>query len=227
MTIDTSSLRIAFVECPRTKMYSDFLARRGYGVLKLPAPDASVYVICQDHVADPGIQAAVAGFAGPKLVLGADPPAAWSNARRLGVPLLPLDLEQHIQGLFAAAKSTQQSYSILVVEDDVTVATTVQRVFEQSGFAVRLVHGFAELAPALQHRPDFIVMDLNLPGLSGEKLGEIIRMKKIPTAIFSGEPMARLEEAQHRIGAVAAFPKEAPINAVADWIRSYLEGRRS
>ena len=51
-----------------------------------------------------------------------------------------------------------------------------------------------------QFRPELIVMDLNLPGLSGEKLGEMIRKQKIPVVIFSSEREDRLPTYQEKSG---------------------------
>ena len=225
--IEPRSVVVAMVACPTLKMYEMFLGRRGYTLRTLPATDATVMVVCQDHVQDPAVVAAGASFVGPKLVLGADPPASWSRATRLRLPLLPLDLEQQILRLCAGNQASATSYSVLVVEDDATTSASVAAAFRETGLAVQTCGGFSEMAKALQSRPDFILMDLNLPGLSGEKLGEIIRVKRIPVAVFSSEPPARLEEAQQRIGAVAAFPKDTPLQAIAAWIRDFLDRRKA
>ena len=217
---------VGLVACPTLRMYEQFLARRGSGVRHLPAPDASVMLVCQDHLRDPAVLAAGAAFVGPKLVLGASAPDGWTRAHKLNLPLLPLDLEQQVLKLFAPTADSGTSYSVLVVEDDATTSATVTRTLREAGFTVMACGGFSEMAKALQSRPDFIVMDLNLPGLSGEKLGEIIRVKRIPVAVFSSEPPARLEEARARIGAVAAFPKDTPLHTMAAFIRDYLDKRR-
>ncbi len=223
----SASLTVALVECPSLRMYESFLARRGYTVVRPPQP-AGALVVCADHAVDARIVEAGASFVGPKLVLGADPPPSWREAKRLDLPLLPLDLEQQLGKLARPAQPTAAGagFSVLVVEDDATTAAIVSRTLQEYGFDTRICPGFSDVARALQQRPDFILMDLNLPGLSGEKLGEIIRVKRIPVAVFSSEPPARLEEAKTRIGAVAAFPKDSALAEVADWIRGYLERHR-
>jgi CheY-like chemotaxis protein len=224
--LDPRAIVVGLVECPTLRMYQQFLVRRGYTVRPIPATDAAVLVLCSDHASDPTLRSAGAAFIGPKLLLGFDPPAGWVKAQRLKTPLLPLDLERLVLELCAGSREAATSYSVLVVEDDATTAATVARAFQDGGLRVQSCGGFAEMAKALQSRPDFILMDLNLPGLSGEKLGEIIRLKHIPVAVFSSEPLARIEAARLRIGGVAAFPKETPLRNVADWIRKYLDGRK-
>jgi CheY-like chemotaxis protein len=225
--LDPRAIVVGLVDCPTLRMYQQFLARRGYTVRGVPATDASVLVLCSDHAADPTLRSAGASFIGPKLLLGFDPPAGWVKAQRLRTPLLPLDLERLVLELCVGSREAATSYSVLVVEDDATTAATVARAFQDGGLRVQSCGGFAEMAKALQSRPDFILMDLNLPGLSGEKLGEIIRVKRIPVAVFSSEPAARLEEARERIGAVAAFPKDTHLPGMAEWIRGYLDRHRS
>jgi CheY-like chemotaxis protein len=223
--VDPKAIVVGLVDCSALRMYEQFLCRRGYTVRHLPASDAAVLVLCADHAHEPSLRAAGASFIGPKLLLGFDPPDGWVKAQRLKTPLLPLDLERLVLKLCVSAPDAPTAYSVLVVEDDATTSAMLARTLRDSGFAVHTCGGFAEMAKGLQSRPDFIVMDLNLPGLSGEKLGEIIRVKRIPVAVFSSEPPARLEEARSRIGAVAAFPKDTPLQGMADWIRDFLDRR--
>lgn len=57
---------------------------------------------------------------------------------------------------------------ILVVEDDERVAASLRRTLEYAGFAVSLAaDGPAALARAARDRPDLVILDVMLPGLSG------------------------------------------------------------
>jgi DNA-binding response OmpR family regulator len=57
---------------------------------------------------------------------------------------------------------------ILVVEDDPTVAEVVQGYLVRAGYQVdRAADGVSALAVAARNRPDLVVLDLMLPGLSG------------------------------------------------------------
>lgn len=219
-------LKVALVDCPSLRMYSDFLKRRGYEIARVPDNSAAAWVICVDHATDPAIEAVGEEFAGPKFVLGADAPKTWKAARALALPLLPLDLEQRLRKLAAPAVAPASDIVVLVVEDDPVILSSVSSAISDGGMTVRGCSSFAHLAASLMPPPHFIVLDLNLPGLSGEQLGDIIRSKQIPTAIFSAEAPQRLEDAKTRIGAVAAFPKEANLASMAAWIRSHVESLR-
>ncbi len=58
--------------------------------------------------------------------------------------------------------------TILVVEDEVSIRNIIRTYLEQEGFRVICTANGAEtLAMVRQHRPDLIVLDLNLPGMDG------------------------------------------------------------
>jgi len=217
---------IGILNCPSLKMYADFLSRRGFTVSYFqdrPPATSSLLLFCKDHLSDASVLTAGEKFIGPKLILNENIPEAWINATRLTLPLLPLELENKILQLLEETPKVHSTHRILVVEDDVTIAMTLVRTFQEGGFEVRVCRGFAELASAMQLKPELIVMDLNLPGVSGEKLGEMLRKQKIPVVIFSSEKEERLAEAKKKIGAAAVFPKETPQRDLMEWIRNYLE----
>jgi two-component system response regulator ResD len=58
--------------------------------------------------------------------------------------------------------------SILVVEDEPTIAEVVARYLVRAGYEARTVHnGPAAVAAALGRRPDLVVLDIMLPGFDG------------------------------------------------------------
>lgn len=60
---------------------------------------------------------------------------------------------------------------ILVVEDDIDIATAIVERLVGSGYEVRVAHdGLAGLALARSWQPDLLVLDLMLPGLSGHEV---------------------------------------------------------
>ncbi|MCX7042260.1 MAG: ATP-binding protein, partial [Gammaproteobacteria bacterium] len=66
--------------------------------------------------------------------------------------------------------------SILVVEDDVTVADVITGLLDSLGHeAVHAAQGLAALTALSQSRFDFAFLDLDLPGLDGFELARIIR----------------------------------------------------
>jgi two-component system response regulator ResD len=58
--------------------------------------------------------------------------------------------------------------SVLVVEDEPTIAEIVARYLERAGYVTRIAaDGPSALAAAFEARPDLVVLDIMLPGLDG------------------------------------------------------------
>src|SRR5580692_10811788 len=58
--------------------------------------------------------------------------------------------------------------SVLVVDDEPTIAEVVSRYLERAGYRADIAaDGNEAIAAALRHRPDLVVLDLMLPGLDG------------------------------------------------------------
>jgi two-component system response regulator ResD len=73
---------------------------------------------------------------------------------------------------------------VLVVEDDPTVAEVVHTYLVRAGFAVeRAADGPTALAVAARTRPDLVVLDLMLPGLSGLEVCERLRSARPDIAV--------------------------------------------
>lgn len=64
-----------------------------------------------------------------------------------------------------------QSYNILVVEDDPNYAMLTMAMLKRAGFEARHAQdGEVALSLAQESKPDLILLDLNLPGMSGWQL---------------------------------------------------------
>ena len=71
------------------------------------------------------------------------------------------------------------SKTVLVVEDEISIATLLKYNLEQAGFTVLLAHdGKAGLQMALQEGPDLIILDLMLPILDGMEVCKELRSQK-------------------------------------------------
>jgi len=74
---------------------------------------------------------------------------------------------------------------ILLIEDDVKIASFIERGFREAGFAVDTCHdGELGLSRALDSIYDAAVVDLMLPGLDGLSVIEEIRARNIDTPVL-------------------------------------------
>lgn len=69
-------------------------------------------------------------------------------------------------------------HTILVVEDEASIQRVVRTYLESAGFQVLSSENGAEaLKIADSHRPDLIILDLNLPGMDGMEVAARLRQK--------------------------------------------------
>ncbi|HWI49526.1 MAG TPA: response regulator transcription factor [Rummeliibacillus sp.] len=74
---------------------------------------------------------------------------------------------------------------ILVVEDEISIATLLQYNLKQAGYDVVTANdGRDGLDKAITEKPDLILLDLMLPKLDGMEVCKELRMKKINTPII-------------------------------------------
>ncbi|MDG1670783.1 MAG: response regulator transcription factor [Akkermansiaceae bacterium] len=84
------------------------------------------------------------------------------------------------------------SHKILVVEDEVDIATLVSFNLERVGYAVDMVHdGRAGLEKILKEQPDLVVLDLMLPGMDGfsilKEMQRDSRANQIPVLMLTAK----------------------------------------
>ena len=75
--------------------------------------------------------------------------------------------------------------SILVIDDDETVRDTISVMLEQEGFRVQMAaEGREGFEKALTLKPDLILVDLRLPGMSGMEICQQVRAANLSTPIL-------------------------------------------
>jgi CheY-like chemotaxis protein len=128
----------------------------------------------------------------------------------------------------AKTASRRSSKKILVV-DEMDIAGMVQRQLERVGYQVLLAHtGQQAIARALEHQPDLISMDIQLPGMNGTKAIEILRdnpqTTDIPIVVVS---VAQDETALTRLGVAEILDKPIDEEAFLEVVERILwEGQR-
>jgi two-component system alkaline phosphatase synthesis response regulator PhoP len=83
------------------------------------------------------------------------------------------------------AKPDTTRKTVLVVEDEESLAIGVRDALEHAGFAVDAVHdGKAALERIRAEKPDLIVLDLMLPGMNGLDVLATLRKEKITSRVL-------------------------------------------
>ena len=122
--------------------------------------------------------------------------------------------------------------SILVVDDHRYVRDMVRTLFEREGYRVfEAGDGTEALALARSERPDCVLLDVRMPGLSGfdvlERLSEDPRTREIPVIMLTAaeESLEAMDRAM-RSGAVDYLAKPISPARVAIRVRGAIERRR-
>jgi two-component system response regulator ResD len=80
---------------------------------------------------------------------------------------------------------TDTRSSVLVVDDEPTIAEVVSRYLERAGYRTAVAHDGAEaLACAERGRPDLVVLDLMLPGVDGLEVLRRLREWPAPPGVI-------------------------------------------
>jgi CheY-like chemotaxis protein len=111
--------------------------------------------------------------------------------------------------------------SILTVEDDPIVRADLRLILEDNGYEVcpDARDGVEAIELAREHRPDLIVIDLNLPALDGvEATRRILGEREVPivalTGYVGGDAIERAVEAGAVDHVTKPFSKERLLEAV-------------
>jgi len=116
--------------------------------------------------------------------------------------------------------------SILVIDDDESLRDTIAVVLEQEGFTlVQAADGRTGLDRALTHKPDLLLVDLRLPGMSGMEVSR--RMLEIrpdiPVLLATGYVRNEDVEQARSIGIREVIWKPQTIGEMGDLLAQQLE----
>ena len=79
-----------------------------------------------------------------------------------------------------------QKKTVLIIDDDECIGDMLQELLEKNNYAVSRAYSGTEAPYVIQNaRPDLILLDLMLPGLSGEQL--LPQIKNIPVIVVSAK----------------------------------------
>jgi two-component system phosphate regulon response regulator PhoB len=113
---------------------------------------------------------------------------------------------------------------ILVVDDDLPILALMRSLLREFGFeAVTAENGEQALAAARQRRPSVVLVDKNMPGMTGDEVIRALRsepgFEDVPILILSGEPVSQAELAELR--ADGAVMKPFDVMKLVAQLRSY------
>ncbi len=85
-----------------------------------------------------------------------------------------------------------EPFRVLIVEDTALLAAVYAQTLEQAGMVTRRVNDPMQVMETLEDfSPELILMDINMPGASGEEVAQVLRQQEIhvsvPIAFLSGE----------------------------------------
>ncbi|MEO6325675.1 MAG: response regulator [Thermoanaerobaculia bacterium] len=105
---------------------------------------------------------------------------------------------------------------ILVIDDDAAHLISARAILEEEGYEVfthQRAFGSTRVAANLQ--PDLVLLDVNMPGLSGEDLVGILReepkTRRIPLVFFSSNDEDALRRAVAKFGTLGYISKGNPV----------------
>lgn len=115
--------------------------------------------------------------------------------------------------------------NILIYDDDEEIALLCKIVLRKYDYTVETLNQcFDVLADVDKFKPDFILMDLWIPTLGGEKAIEILKnnpvTKHIPIFMFSAN--AEIENISKKINADGFIAKPFDLKAFVEVINNYI-----
>jgi CheY-like chemotaxis protein len=119
---------------------------------------------------------------------------------------------------------------VLVVDDDPVALMLLRTTLEDAGFEVIARAQALGTASAIrEHKPDVVLLDLNMPALSGDQLAALIQraehLSSVPIIFHSAADPDTLREIAARVGALGAIQKSHDPNAFLDQFMRLLEQR--
>jgi len=115
---------------------------------------------------------------------------------------------------------------ILVVDDDAPIITLMRSLLREFGYEARTAtSGAAAIAAARAETPDLVLLDKNMPGMSG---GDVIRalrtdvgLANVPILLLTGDPVAPREIDE--LGANGTVQKPFDLQELIAQIRKHVE----
>jgi CheY-like chemotaxis protein len=124
-------------------------------------------------------------------------------------------------------EQTPQPNKILVVDDEVSMVQVCQIILQGAGHEVRgAVNGRQALRMIAEEMPDFILLDVMMPGMSGIEVCRLIRQEhqspKPVIVMYTADSRAEVKTNSIAAGADACLAKQNPFRDLPEKINPYL-----
>jgi putative two-component system response regulator len=131
----------------------------------------------------------------------------------------------------SSSNTTQNQIDILVVDDTLANLQILSTMLKQNGYKVRpVLDGKTALQAVQTKQPDLICLDINMPGMNGYEVCEILKkdptLKEIPVIFISAlsEPLDKIKA--FSLGGVDYITKPFQLEEVQARIETHLRLRR-
>lgn len=126
-------------------------------------------------------------------------------------------------------EQTTQPGKILVVDDEVSLVQVCQIILQEAGYEVRgAVNGRQALRMIDEELPDFILLDIMMPGMNGIEVCRLVRQKhqspKPVIVMYTADGCAKVRADSIAAGADALVIKQNPFHDLPQKITPYLAG---
>jgi CheY-like chemotaxis protein len=120
-----------------------------------------------------------------------------------------------------------ESKKILIVDDNEDVVTTYRVVLERMGYEVDVARDGNECLEKIESdRPDMVLLDVLLPGLSGNEVCRLIkdtaRTSDIPVVAITASVAADTREKMSEVGADAFLLKPIEVSDLNRVVKKFL-----
>ncbi|MBN1965131.1 MAG: hybrid sensor histidine kinase/response regulator [Anaerolineae bacterium] len=124
-----------------------------------------------------------------------------------------------------------QQQTILYIEDDLSSQILVQRLLTFAGYRVLVASsGLGGIDTARASRPDLILMDINLPDLSGREVTTRLRaleeFRAVPIVALTAQSQLGEREKAMAAGLDGYLTKPIDVDALPEQVAAYLLGKR-
>ena len=123
--------------------------------------------------------------------------------------------------------STETSKLILIIEDNLLNMKLFRDLLEAHGYnTIQARDGTVGLAMAREHRPDLVLMDIQLPEISGLEVTRLMKqdenLKAIPVIAVTAFAMKGDEEKILEGGCAAYLAKPIAVTPFIETVRKFL-----